>query len=120
VPEVSIFPVDHVTYRRHTKKDRPDSIQVNYHCGIRRFIEWICFEHEGYAYHKAKDWWRARSTEEIPETTDQALQRIDKVDTPTHVRVWFNKKYPEIMDIDFSGTTFKLKPPADIPGKMLS
>jgi len=43
----------------------------------------------------------------IPETIDSALERIQELNTPTHIRVWINKKHPQVMDRDYSGTAFK-------------
>lgn len=108
-PQIEIFPVDNVTYDIHTPRDsRPPSLKVSYFCGLRMFTEWVCFEHTGFALHKAHDWWRERTGEEngIPETVEEAKKRIEELDTPTHIRVWVNKRHPEIKDHDFSGTGF--------------
>ena len=40
-------PVDKVSYHRHLKAGSPDSLCVNYHCGMIVHREWICLEHEG-------------------------------------------------------------------------
>ena len=104
LPQVELFKVDRVTYRRHLKDGRPDSIKVTYYCGFRVFNEWVCFEHGGFAKHKAHDWWRDRHADEPPETTNEALELLDMLRVPNHIRVWINKKYPEIMSYDFDNT----------------
>lgn len=101
-PQVEMFHVERVTYRRHLKEGRPDSIKVSYYCGMRLFHEWVCFEHPGFAGKKARDWWRERSPDDPPETTDEALQLLDDLPVPSAIRVWINKKYPEIMSYDFN------------------
>ena len=109
-PMVEVFSVDSVTYVVHTPRDaRPPSLKVSYFCGLRMFSEWVCFQHTGFALHKAHDWWRARTSEGslIPETVEEAKQRIDELNTPSHLRVWVNKKHPEIKACDFSGTGFE-------------
>lgn len=109
LPKVEIFPVTNVTYSIHTPRDsRPPSLKVSYFSGLRMFSEWVCFEHTGFALHKAHDWWRDRTggDENIPTTVEEAQERIGECDTPTHIRVWVNKKHPEIKDHDFSGTAF--------------
>ena len=65
--------VSGITYSRHEKPGKPPSLRVDYHCGLVRHSEWICFEHTGYARQKAVAWWRARSTAPVPNTiTDGA------------------------------------------------
>lgn len=112
-PQVEVFPVSNVTYQLHTPRDnRPPSLKVTYFSGLRMFSEWVCFEHEGFALHKAHDWWRARvdiedeEKENIPQTVEEAKERIGECATPTHIRVWVNKKHPEIKAHDFTGTAF--------------
>jgi DNA repair protein RadD len=91
------FKVDRVVYTRHTKEGRPPTIQVSYFCGLRLFREWVCLEHEGFAGKKARDWWRARSSEEPPVTTADGLSRIESLATPTGIVVWLKPKYDEIL-----------------------
>ncbi len=50
------YKVDEVTLRRHRKKENPDSIAVQYRCGVATFKEWICLDHEGFARKKALEW----------------------------------------------------------------
>jgi DNA repair protein RadD len=33
-------------------------LRVDYQCGMRRFSEYVCLEHEGFARRKAEQWWR--------------------------------------------------------------
>jgi DNA repair protein RadD len=109
LPKIEIFPVTNVTYSVHTPRDhRPPSLKVSYFSGLRMFSEWVCFEHTGFPLHKAHDWWRERTggNEDFPATAEEAKERMDEVDTPTHIRVWVNKQMPEVKDHDFSGTGF--------------
>ena len=105
-----VFKVDKVTYMPHHKEGRPDSIKVNYYCGLRLFKEYLCLEHEGFAGKKARDFWRERAEEDPPETTAAALTRLDELRTPTHIRVWLKTKYDEILAYSYSGETgFEVK-----------
>jgi DNA repair protein RadD len=54
------FNVNDVTVHRHRKPESPDSIRVQYRCGMSIFREWICLDHGGYAEQKARRWWFAR------------------------------------------------------------
>ena len=99
-PLIEDFTVDHVTYAPHYKQGSPTSLKASYYCGMRVFSEWICLEHDGFAGHKATKWWQAHALEPVPATVDAALLRLNDVLTPASIRVWLNKKYPEIMSID--------------------
>lgn len=74
LPEV--LEVSDVTVHRHRKPDAPDSLRVQYRCGISTFREWICLDHEGFAQRKARRWWRDRFGQEEAETVtvDSAME----------------------------------------------
>lgn len=103
-PVVEVFKVDHVTCSVHRRKDRPDSIRVQYYCGYQKFTEFVLPEHIGFGRRKASQWWSKRTEIELPETTEEAIALFDKLDVPTHIRVWLNKTpYPEILMETFDG-----------------
>jgi len=105
--KTAIFKVDRVTYSKHHKQDFPDSIQVSYYCGLRMFKEWVCLEHNGFASKKARDWWRERSIGyPPPDTTAEAMELIDSLKEPIHIRVWLKSKYDDILGYDFTGNGF--------------
>ena len=52
--------VDMVFVSRHVKPGSPDSLRVQYRCGIGMYREWICLDHEGAAGVIAGKWWRQR------------------------------------------------------------
>lgn len=106
IPQLEVFKIDRVVYTRHQKPERPPSIRASYYCGLRVFDEWVCLEHEGFASKKGRDWWRNRAQNEPPSTIVDAFARMNELRTPTHIRVWLNKKHPEIMAYDYSGTGF--------------
>lgn len=107
-PVTEVYKVDHVTYSRYEKMERPPMIKVSYYCGLQSFNEYVCIEHEGFAGRKAREWWRLRTSEPMPSTTDEALELVsDYCKAATHLRVWVNKpKYPEILAHCFDGTAF--------------
>lgn len=107
VPITETFKVDHITTIAHKTVANDTVMKVSYYCGYKCFVEFIGIDHpNGGMRKKARDWWRARSTEEIPETTEQLIHLSDAIMPPTHLRVWTNKKYPEIMAACFDGTAF--------------
>lgn len=105
-PIVQVFKVDHISISRHTKLGAPPMLKVSYYCGYKMFNEYVCVEHTNYAGKKARDWWRARSSEPLPPTTDQALELVGQLTPATHLRVWVNKTYPEILATCLDGTAF--------------
>lgn len=100
VPQIEEFGVDKMIFAKHMKAGRPPSLKVTYYCGFRRFTEYVCLEHDRGALAKAKKWWSRLWPEEygpyIPASVDEALAATDKLGTPSHIRVWLRKKYPEI------------------------
>ena len=54
------YKVDSVAVSRHKKPGSPDSMKVQYRCGLSTFREWICLDHPGPAGNIAFHWWRRR------------------------------------------------------------
>ena len=75
---ITEYPVRSVTYSVHIKRNgepgAPRTMRVEYQTGYTEWqSEWLCFEHRGYARHKAAWWWRRRSNAPIPETAQEAV-----------------------------------------------
>jgi DNA repair protein RadD len=117
VPVVEIFKVNHVTYSKHSKNNI-NMVKAVYYCGHKAFNEFICPEHpptpdgrENFAKRKARQWWKARCGEEaFPESSDEILELAQMIPQATHLRVWTNKQYPEILATDLTGTAFGTQP----------
>lgn len=111
LPVVEVFKVDHINYTRHIKMDKPPSVRVTYYCGFRSFSEYVCPEHPPPAGNKAKGWMRQRlSSVDIPEKTDDLLDIATDLAAPTHIRVWVNNKYPQVLAHCFDGSEFGKHP----------
>lgn len=106
IPKVEVFAVDHVTIKKHTKADRPPMVMLTYYCGNRSFNEFVCVEHKDYAYRKAVQWWRERSKDPVPKSTDELMLVIKHLKMATHLRIWMKKPYPEILATCLDGTAF--------------
>lgn len=109
-PVLKSVKVGHVSYAKHRKLDRPDSIRISYRCGLSTFSEFLCLEHEGFASRKARELWRQRSGKEPPSTTEAALQLVETLRKPTDILVRIDTKYPEILKVRFDGIPFEIKP----------
>lgn len=73
--EPETIEVDAVTVHRHRKLGKPDSLRVQYRCGLSTFPEWVCLDHPGFAGQKAKAWWSKRFVKSDTKhmTVDKAL-----------------------------------------------
>jgi DNA repair protein RadD len=106
LPVVNVFKVDHITMERHEKLGRPPMIRISYFCGYKKFDEFFCPEHTDWAGKKARRWWKERSSDPMPTTVADALEVIGTLRHATHLRVWVNKKWPEILATCFDGSAF--------------
>ena len=75
---VNEYQVQEVLYNVHTKKSAktqsPRTMRVQYKIGFGSYIsEWICFEHSGFARHKAEIWWKQRSDSSVPVDSEMAV-----------------------------------------------
>lgn len=96
-PVVTLFPIDRVTFAMHDKPGKPTSLKVTYHCGLRMFNEWVCFEHGGFVAKRARDWWRKRSDTPPPDTVAEAIPMLETLKVPKIAHVWDKEKgLPEI------------------------
>ncbi|QXN71399.1 helicase [Rhodobacter phage RcHartney] len=106
-PVIETFPVRKVIYNLHEKRDAngsltsPPMIKVSYFAGLQTFNEYVMLEHGGFVGKKARQWWQQRHAEDPPATTYQALQRVAELRQPRSIRVWLNKKYPEILSCEW-------------------
>lgn len=104
IPVIDYFDVQQVYYYLHEKPGSAPSIRVSYYCsgGMQKFDEWVCLEHSGFPGKKARDWWRQRFPGDyVPETTAEGLRLITQLRVPRRIKVWVNKKYPEVLSYEY-------------------
>lgn len=92
--------VNDMHVRRHTKADRPDSMRVDYRCGMLIFSEWVCFEHGGFAREKAAQWWTRMAGTMVPQTVGEALDRQTELRVPEAVWVRRSGKYDSVTRVE--------------------
>ena len=96
--------IDRVTYSRHEKRGKPDSLKVEYWGGnFERYAEWVCFEHKGYARKKAEKWWSKRCGLPAPTTITRALSVTKSLAEPSTIWVRQNGRYFDIVEVEFDG-----------------
>jgi len=100
-PITKWYVVDHITYARHQKGDKPPSMKVTYYSNYDRFNEWVCVQHVGFALVKAKEWWKANGIPPIPGTVEEALSRTAELRQPTKILVHTNADYPRILNYSY-------------------
>lgn len=111
LPVIETFKVDHITYAKHSKVGGLPSLKVTYHCNLRAFTEYVCVEHTSSIKHRANYWWGKRTGGmKSPDVVLNAMLLTDSLMKPSHINVWTNKKYPEIMDYTFDNTAVPLPP----------
>lgn len=98
--------VNAVTYHVHKKPGSPDSMRVEYRCGLGVFREWVCFNHKGFPRAKAEKWWAKRHPLRLrqvlpPKTTEEAIGLANELLKPSEILIQKNGKYTEIIDFRF-------------------
>jgi DNA repair protein RadD len=102
LPVLEWFDVDRAIYGRMPEKDsKPAYIKTTYFCGMQAFKEFVFPEHGKYATKLFHNWWKQRHRTEPPTTTNEALQLISELRTPKRIKVWLNKKYPEVLSCEY-------------------
>jgi len=76
--ETNAWPVMGISYPVHEKKgnspDDPKTMRVEYRLGWSKYqSEWICVEHDGFAWGKAQEWWAKRSNAAFPDSAADAV-----------------------------------------------
>lgn len=99
--EPETLDVDGVTVHRHLKPDKPDSLRVEYRCGLATFREWVCLDHDGPAGRMADNWWHKRFGAPIPSvaTAMENLFLCNIINEQTKaITVIQRGKYPKIIN----------------------
>ena len=101
LPQIEVFDVDRVIYNKGKKEGKPEYVRATYYCGLRSFNEYLFPEHGGFVTKKFRDWWRKRHIIEPPMKADDVIASMKELRTPRQIRVWCNRKHPEIVGSEF-------------------
>jgi DNA repair protein RadD len=101
LPLIETFNIDRVIYHKYNKIGSPNMIRVSYYCGLRKYEEFVCLEHGGYAGKRAREWWKERSQQECPANTEEALNLISHLAKPARIKVQTNCKYPKVLGYEY-------------------
>lgn len=99
-PIVEVLTVERITYAVHHKKDAPPSLKVSYYSGVNRYTEYIVAWHPNGISNRSKSWWAKRTDIPLPENAEKANEIVNQLKIPKKIRVWTNKKYPEVLSYE--------------------
>ena len=104
VPKERWIDVNYMHVKRHKKKGKPDSIRIDYTCGLRRFSQWIAVRSSTWdAAYAAKH--TLSPFYDFPEgfiiTVESILEIKDEMKTPTRIFVDESDTYPKIENMEF-------------------
>lgn len=93
-----------MTINRHKKKGKPDSIRIDYVCGLRRFSQWAAVKSNShYAAHSAK--YVLCKFYDFPEDFSYSISDIlalrDEFKIPKRIFVDQTESYPQIESMEF-------------------
>lgn len=90
--------VSAVTLRLHRKVGKPDSVRVEYHCGLALVMEWLLLDHEGYGSSKARKWLTDRGLPPYDSVADMLERCSGKLiaDMTPRILVRYEGKYLKI------------------------
>lgn len=89
------------SFRRHQKAGAPDSLCIEFHCGVATHRAWAPFENDRARGFAVKLWGKLGGRN-APVRTDEALERIGELTMPAEIRVRPNGKYTEIVGYRFA------------------
>ncbi|MCA0944528.1 DEAD/DEAH box helicase [Salipiger pacificus] len=96
--------VTRIAYHPHEKRGKPPMMRVDYYNGMKRYSEWVCFQHVDFARRKAELWWRGRAPElDCPVITSDAIDvaKSGALRSPTRIMVRPNGKYFDVVSAAF-------------------
>lgn len=102
--QIEYFDVDHVIYRKRQKLNNPEYIETTYFSGLNNFKEFVFPQSKNRSFFA--NWWRQRSTREVPANAQEALQFMNELRRPKKIRVHVNRiikgrNYPEILSCEW-------------------
>ncbi len=98
--------VNLMTINKHKKINKPDSVRIDYICGLRKFSQWAAIKsNSGYAAGNARH--VLKQFYDFPEdfdfSVDNILELREEFKLPKRIYVDQTENYPTIEDIDFIG-----------------
>jgi DNA repair protein RadD len=81
----------------HVSRAGLPTLMVSYITDLGSTVrEWVCFEHDGYARMKAKEWWMRHGANDPPSTIALAMSRMKELRRPRVILVEKDGKYDRV------------------------
>lgn len=96
--------VTNVSYYRHLKEGKPDSLRVEYLCGFNVHKTYVCLGHSGGARTRACEFWSQATSlhdKRAPQNTSEALDRLGELKPAKRILYKKSGKYTEIVGIEY-------------------
>lgn len=94
--------VNNVYYFLHKKPGKPDSLRVEYLCGLRKFPIWLTVYHGGYSSRNSNHILNMLKKEPFEYSDIQGIiSNKDKLKVPSEILVDVTERYPYIEDFKF-------------------
>jgi len=95
--------VDGAAYKRHKKEGKPDSVRVEYRCGLKIYKEWLLPDHGGRAKSETdgKLFNRYGYVPSMPKNTDELLEALKIMPCPKFILVKQEGKYERVEQVNF-------------------
>lgn len=100
-PVVEWLDVRYMSCEPYRKLGSHDGVVIHYTCGLRIFKKFLLFNHPGPPSAYAKKFWIENVKTEIPANTAEALKRLNEIPQPKKIKVWLNKRYPEVLNYEY-------------------
>lgn len=98
ISSAEIFEVQKITWTKHHKQGSVPCLRIKYSNKLQEISDFLCFEHGGYAMHRACDKWRLmRGSLPYPRNTDEALARMYELRLPAQLEVVQEGKFMRIL-----------------------
>ncbi len=100
--------VDGVRYYLHQKAGKPDSIRVEYRCGLMTYREWLCPAHSGLPRGKFVIRWNKIGNGNPPGNAQEFLDRRPEIGTPDKITIRQvpGSKFIEVVNVLFEEVPF--------------
>ena len=87
-----------VSFHLHRKIGKPDSMRVEYDCGLQVVRQWICPLHGDYARYKAEKWWSRHIAADMPADVSEMVRVAEDHCRPI-AALWtrVNGKFEEVV-----------------------
>lgn len=111
------------TVKKHIKRgdpEAPHSLKIEYICGLKSFMEFLCLDHQGFARQKAAERWiQRRGAIPIPKTVDEGILRQSELMPVKSIKVIKDGKYYRILSVAFQTEAERKKEEEKLMNEMI-